>query len=384
MKERIQKKYVTIVNRHYPPNPGITGESAWDLAKYLIDNHDVEVRIVCIKKNDEGGGAIRKPVGKVYAIPTLYKGKHSVFKSVAGITDGLLLILTSLFVRKGKIICMTSPPLLPFWASLFYRLFRVKWFFWSMDLFPEAFAAAKKMEPHSWLYKIILNITYSYKPELLISLGPNQCKYILNHYKAKPEFVILPCGVFIEYAKDTTTPDWAKHDGKIIFGYCGNLGTPHSVEFLKSFIECMNPSRHHLVLALYGIHAQEILSFAKNKSSISIVPQVPRTLLHHIDVHLVSLLPEFNHTAVPSKGMSAICTGGTMLFCGTTDSDTWHLLKDASWLIDLKMDMKEQLEIFFASITHEVLAGYKSKSLPLANSLYDMQMQAYAKIYRCL
>ena len=28
---------LTIVNRHYPPNPGITGESAWDLARYLIE-----------------------------------------------------------------------------------------------------------------------------------------------------------------------------------------------------------------------------------------------------------------------------------------------------------------------------------------------------------
>jgi len=73
---------VIIVNRHYPPNPGITGESAWDLAKYLIEKYQIEVHIVNIEGNDDGGGAKRAPVGKLHTLQTLYDGKSKILKQL--------------------------------------------------------------------------------------------------------------------------------------------------------------------------------------------------------------------------------------------------------------------------------------------------------------
>jgi hypothetical protein len=379
-----KKKYITIVNRHYPPNPGITGEAAWDLAKYLIEKYSVEVRVVCIRKNDAGGGSIRQPVGKVFSIPSIYKGHRIGLKLLAGFFDGLTLIITCLFVKKGTVICMTSPPLLPFWASLFFRIFRVRWFLWTMDLFPEAFVANNKLRANSWLYKFIIKITYSYKPQLLIALGHNQAMHVLNYYKNKPEYIVLPCGVFTEYEKDENKPEWAKQHGKIIFGYCGNLGAPHSVEFLENFIKYMNPEKHHLVLAVYGIHAEKILNIANNKKGISVLSNVPRSLLHNIDVHLVSLLPSFTHTAVPSKGMSAICTGGSMLFCGTEEADTWQLLKEAGWLINIKKEMQKQMKVFCDTITNESVVTRKNISKILSRNLYEMEVRGYEIIFEKL
>ena len=79
---------VIIVNRHYPPNPGITGESAWDLAKYLIEKHQIEVHIVNIEGSDDGGGAKRKPVGIVHTLSSIYDSKSKILKQVAGFLDG--------------------------------------------------------------------------------------------------------------------------------------------------------------------------------------------------------------------------------------------------------------------------------------------------------
>jgi hypothetical protein len=73
------KPTLTIVNRHYPPNPGITGESAWDLAKYLIDHHNIAVQIVHIDRTYDGGGAVREPVGKTFPVQTIYTGKPYAF-----------------------------------------------------------------------------------------------------------------------------------------------------------------------------------------------------------------------------------------------------------------------------------------------------------------
>jgi hypothetical protein len=377
---RRKEKWVTIVNRHYPPNPGITGESAWDLAKYLIDQYNIQVQIIHVLRSDDGGGAVRSPIGKIVSIPTLYKGKNEGLKSLAGFLDGLFLIIKTLFVKKGPVICMTSPPLLPFWASIFFGLFRIKWIFWSMDLFPEAFVANKKMKNDSLLYKIIRYITYNNKPELLVSLGPKQAEYILTNYKSSPLVTVLPCGVFTDYEKDIQIPEWKKEDGKIYFGYCGNLGAPHSKEFLKAFIDSFNPDTHHLILAVYGPKASEIQSYAKGKAGITMLKNVPRSQLHYIDIHLVSLLPEFNHTAVPSKAISSICTGGTVLFYGNEEADTWFMLQKASWLIDINKDLKNQLINFTENISPEEVESKKKESIILADQLHKMEITAYQVI----
>ena len=375
------QKWVTIVNRHYPPNPGVTGESAWDLSKYLIEQHNIQVRIVHVLRNDDGGGAIRKPIGQLYSVPTLYKGKNKSLKSLAGFCDGLFLILKTLFVKKGPVICMTSPPLLPFWASLFFGLFRIKWFFWSMDLFPESFVANGKMKETSLLYKIIKRITYSNIPELLIALGPKQAEHIHVNYKKVPT-TILPCGVFVDYKKDLQLPEWKKDDGKIYFGYCGNLGLPHSEDFLKVFIDSFDPSSQHLILAVYGPKASDLLDYAKGKEGITILKNVPRSQLHFIDVHLVSLLPRFNHTAVPSKGISSICTGGSVLFYGSEEADTWYMLKDASWLVDVNKDLKTQVETFVKTISPIEVELKKKQAIVLAGQLHEMELKAYEEIVK--
>ncbi len=375
-----KQHWVTIVNRHYPPNPGVTGESAWDLGKYLIEKHGIQVQIIHVLRNDDGGGAVRTPIGKIISIPTLYKGKNKTLKSLAGSLDGIFLILKTIFAKRGPVICMTSPPLLPFWASLFFGLFRTKWFLWSMDLFPEAFVATGKMKRNSLLYKIILKITYGNIPELLIALGPKQAEHIKINYTKQPPVTVLPCGVFTNYEKDPMIPEWKKETNKIHFGYCGNLGAPHSEQFLKVFIDTFNRDSQHLILAVYGPKSADLLAYAEGKSGITIVKNVPRNQLHFIDVHLVSLLPEFNHTAVPSKGISSVCTGGTVLFYGNKEADTWHMLQKASWLIDATLNLNNQLEAFVKTISPEMVAFKKTEATLLAQELHSQEIKAYEEI----
>ena len=188
----MSQKYVTIVNRHYPPNPGITGESAWDLAKYLIENHGIEVRIVHVKRNDLGGGQTRQPIGTTFEISTIYKGQKGILKLAAGFFDGFFLLLKTLRVRRGPVLCMTSPPLLPFWASWMLPLFGIRWGLWSMDLFPEGFAADGVIKASHPIYRFVRWVTYGLAPSHLFSLGPNQAKYIQNSYGKAIQTSIIP------------------------------------------------------------------------------------------------------------------------------------------------------------------------------------------------
>ncbi|GGD42055.1 glycosyltransferase WbuB [Emticicia aquatilis] len=392
---------VIIVNRHYPPNPGITGESAWDLAKYLIEKHQIEVHIVNIEGNDDGGGAKRTPVGKLHTLQTLYDGKSKLLKQLAGFLDGFMLIRKAKSIDKNAaIIVMTSPPLLPFWASMLLGSRtppggtppKRKWALWSMDLFPEAFVAIGMIAEKSAVYQWFLKKTYKNAPNKLIALGRKQAEVLGEKYIDKStvhglqstnklDTTILPCGVIFHQTYESQLPVWRKeNDNKIYFGYCGNLNDAHNGQFLIEFIKAFNPEKHHLVLALYGKKAQKVLEFAKNYEGISTLPNVPRSQLNFLDVHLVSLLTKYTHLMIPSKAVSAVAAGGAILFCGSQESDNWDMLQEAAWLIREDADLSEQIKEYLGNLTTEDLAIKKQNAQRLNADLQQNVLKAYEEI----
>ncbi len=370
---------MTIVNRHYPPNPGITGESAWDLARYLIEQHGLEVVVVHIDRTYDGGGAIRQPVGETHPVKTIYEGKNGLIRLLAGLLDGFFLIRKAMKVRKGPLAIMTSPPMLPFWASLLLR--KTPYWLWSMDLFPEGFAAEGKVSATNPLYQWVIRQTYRNAPERLIALGPRQAAHVLAKYGREIPTTVLPCGVLMHQERDPNAPTWrTENDGLIYLGYAGNIGQAHSAEFLKSIILNLDPSRFRLILALYGTKADEIWAVANGREGIIRLTNIPRSQLHFLDVQLVSLLPEWTHIAVPSKAMSAIGSGSPILFCGDPDSDSYVLLQEAAFLIDATQNIDKQVVDFYETITPETVAEYKVKAGQVAMNLQQMVGQAYDEI----
>jgi hypothetical protein len=401
---------VIIVNRHYPPNPGITGESAWDLAKYLIEKYQVEVHIVHIEGNDDGGGAKREPLGIVHTISSIYKGKSKALKQLSGFLEGLILIRKARKIDKSAaIIVMTSPPLLPFWASMLLKSVPTpggtlpgvtspnqKWALWSMDLFPEAFVAIGMIAKRNVAYQWFLKKTYKNAPNKLIALGRKQAEVLIEKYNKqfkihsgqrstqkstdKLDTTILPCGVIFHQTYDSQLPTWRKLDGKIYFGYCGNLNDAHNEGFLIEFIKAFDPEKHHLILALYGKKAQNVLEFAKNYDGITVLPNVPRGQLNFLDVHLVSLLTKYTHLMIPSKAVSAVAAGGAILFCGSQESDNWDMLQKAAWLIFEDADLGEQIRAYLANLNQENLAEKKQNARKLNISLQETVLNAYEEI----
>lgn len=384
---------VVIVNRHYPPNPGITGESAWDLAKYLIEKHQTEVHIVNIEGNDDGGGAKREPVGKVHTLQTLYDGKSKLLKQLTGFLDGFMLIRKAKSIDKNAaIIVMTSPPLLPFWASMLLSNgtpsdgtpTERKWALWAMDLFPEAFVAIGMIAEKNAVYQWFLKKTYKNAPNKLIALGRKQAEVIAKKYygqsTGKLDTTILPCGVIFHQTYESQLPTWRKADNKIYFGYCGNLNDAHNEHFLMEFIKAFNPEKHHLVLALYGKKAQSVLEFAKNYEGITVLSNVPRSQLNFLDVHLVSLLTKYTHLMIPSKAVSAVAAGGAILFCGSQESDNWDMLQEAAWLIREDADLGEQIREYLKNLTAESLVDKKQNAQKLNTDLQQNVLKAYEEI----
>ncbi len=376
-------KAITIINRHYPPNKGITGESAWDLADYLIKNHQIEVHLLHIGRQYDGGGAVREPVGITHKFPPLYVGANATLRNISALFESFLLIVASIFIRKGPKIVMTSPPLLPMFAGGIYGLLGIKWYLWSMDLFPEGFAAHGDFKKESLFYKVSHWLTYKFAPGKLIALGPMQADFILAKYGKKIDTLVLPCGVLINQQNSTTAPIWYK-EGPVYLGYCGNLAQPHSPAFVKEAIRQTATGSFRFILAVYGQHAQEVKNFAASFEHVVMVDSVPREQLHFIDVHLVSLIKSWTHIAVPSKAVSSVTSGSAILFHGEKAADNWQLLQNAGWHIDVEKDLAEEFAAVLPSINKTSIAQKRKVAAAITLSLKNNMLDTYEAIAQSL
>lgn len=366
---------ITFLTRHYPPNPNINGESIWDMAKYLEDHYNIQSNIVCIDRTFEGGGAEREPVGRIFKIKTLYEGSNPLLRFVTFLYDGFVLAKKAKQFKHTLIVCTTSPPLLPFWCSLLFST-GMKWGLWTFDLFPELFAVSGKISTDNPLYKWVKRKTYQGKPNLLIGLGPKQAEHLKKEFNKDIPTIVLPCGVLFHQEKSQKEPEWWVDD-KIILGYCGNVGDAHNPDFLKAVIDNIDPTKHRLILALYGVKAKPVKEYAQNREGVILVDKVPRDQLHFIDIHLVSLSKLWTHIAVPSKAVSAIASNSCILFCGDRNSDNWHLFQKAGWLIEENDQLQNQVNTFLEEITSSKIEEKRSQTPQLHQELKSYVLEAY-------
>ncbi|GAB4039177.1 hypothetical protein GCM10028809_59550 [Spirosoma gilvum] len=247
-----------------------------------------------------------------------------------------------------------------------------------MDLFPEGFAAEGKIKHEHPIYRMVIQQTYRYAPALLISLGPSQAYHVRQLYQ-QPNLptLLLPCGVFMHQERDPHLPPWRERANCIYIGYAGNVGQPHSADFLKSVINHFDPSRQQLILALYGQKADEIIRLATGRVGITLLKQIPRNQLHYLDLQLVTLLPQWTHIAVPSKAVSAICSGSPILFCGLPDSDCYGLLQEASFLISTTKPIDQQVAAFLTNLCTKQLKPRKEAAQLLAEQLQQLVKSTY-------
>ena len=373
------------MNRNYPPRSGITGESACKLARYLEATGKVKVSVISSSSNYAGGSDQLEPVGEVRLIRSWYNGKNKILRLFSSFLESYFLIRTARSTKPDRVIVMTDPPFLQFWAALLLKR-NCLWTLWSMDIFPDAFVSSNLVKPSNWGYRFLQYLTYRSAPESLIALGSLQAKYLKDAYRESIESVaIVPCGVQENQERGAAEPAWRKDNpGKILLGYCGNLGEAHSVEFLKQVIDHFDSARFHLVLSVYGVKSHEILEYAlTRKNGISIIPSVEREQMRFIDIHLVSLLKNWSHVCVPSKAVSAVCSGSPILFYGSPDCDTWKMLGFGGWLIrqsDLEHDISKAVQYYLDSIDHESLEAKKRDVSTVASAL----LETHELGYQCL
>jgi hypothetical protein len=195
-----RKIVVNIINRNYPPSKGVTGEAAAELAICLREKNFL-VNVIHIDAFYDGGGNEMIPVGNIFKVSTFYNGKNKYLRLIANLAEGYLLIKTSKKHPCDVTICMTDPPLLNLWASLFLK--KRKWILWTMDLYPEAFVSGRLVSSNNFFYKTINKWLLKGAPQHIVSLGPVQKEYLQTKYKDRvSSYSLLPCGIYNIYNEE--------------------------------------------------------------------------------------------------------------------------------------------------------------------------------------
>jgi len=374
---------IHIVNRYYPPNPAVTGEEASKMAAYLLNClAEVAVSIDYIDAPYLGGGSHMKPAGNLSALQPIYKGRNKLLRFLGNFLEGRRLIKTAL-AKADIIISLTDPPLLNYWSGSLCKKKGVPWICWSLDLYPDAFASAGLVSKHNPFYRHFAASVRKNAPDLFVALGREQARFIQKTFSHDIPYIILPCGIHNEPANETR-PEWRKDEGKVYFAYAGNLGEAHSHDFLIDFVRCLDPNKHRCILALYGSGASSVLREVKDNPAVEIVMAISRKDLSFVDVHLVSLKPDWTHICVPSKAVSAVCAGGALLFNGSEGADTWQMFHDAGWLVQ-ECENRETRMKNIRSLLKEIsvlqeLRKKKEHALLLKRELLNLESHAYTSM----
>lgn len=332
---------IAVVNRFAPPDAAVTGRAALGLAQALrAALPRAVVRLYATTATYDapaapapGTTALASGV-EIHRVAGREGDGRGLARLVAGLRDGQRLARVAA-AWADVVISLTDPPLLAVWlaAARLRRPFR--WAEWTMDLYPEAFAAAGLVRAQSPLLRALRRVLAAGRPDLYLALGAQQREAVLARRAAgaTPAF-LLPCGVVPAGTAPGPVPAWKRAaGGRAVLAYAGNLGAAHGGAGLVRLVRLADPARFAFVLALHGSGADAVRARLADAPHVAFVPRLEHAELLHADVHIASLRPEWSHVCVPSKAVSSLCLGRPVLFMGGPESDIWHLVHRAGWCV---------------------------------------------------
>lgn len=379
-------KKVLIITRYFVPHKVVDSDSVYQMVVKLKQlNPDLQINVVTTNStykseilDDKYDKDILKDITVHKIKPVQTKSKSSVRIFLANLFEGYRLVKEAKRTGIKNIISLTNPPLIAMWCLLLLK--KRNFFYWSFDLYPDALKAENILSGKGFLYRILHWLTYLNTPYALIALGDCQYHYLCKKFKSNIYKIILPCGVHNDTNENhSAIPEWAKTED-IIIGYIGNIGRAHSLPFLKNIIsEVKNRKNIRLVLSVYGYYSEQILEHIQkiNSDRVILVDFIEKKHLGLIDINLVSLKHSWTNISVPSKAVSAVCSGSSLWFCGADNSDTWNMFKQCTYKSTEELT---DIKIVFNNLSKADLVKKKHQALLIKNELIEKEDLAYRQI----
>jgi hypothetical protein len=327
-------KTIAVVNQYYPPDKASTGWLAQELVEELrAALPDWRVRVIATDATYRGGveGDNAKEETDIIRLPSGNRLDNKLRRLIGSLQEGRR--LANVATREADVvISMTNPPLVNIWMGHYARKRGRKYVEWTLDLFPEAFSSAGLISEKNPIYRYFLKRYSRNFPDFNLFLGPMQRDFVMGKHRKVGESAIVTCG--IKRYQANGEPAWRmEHADKIVLGYIGNMGEAHSSDSLIRLVERADPERFRFLFSMYGAKVERVREALGNHPAVIWTEGLPDGDLPWLDAQIVSLLPEWTHVCVPSKGVSAICAGNPMVYIGVEQADIYQFFKEASWLV---------------------------------------------------
>jgi glycosyltransferase involved in cell wall biosynthesis len=333
---------VVFVNRFFHPDLAPTGlhaaDVAFDLAAAGREVHAVTSRLAY----DGGGpgyGAEETVRGvRVHRVWTTRFGRGSLAGRALDYASFYLsafLALAGMLRRGDIVVAKTDPPLVSVAAALAAWLRGAKLVNWLQDVFPEA-AARSGMRlaggPAGTLLRALRNWSLR-RAAVNVALGERMAAEVARLAPGARVRVVpnWADGRQVRPMPAEASPlrsEW-RLAGRFVVGYSGNLGRVHDCETLLAAARLLlgEPEVAFAVVG-GGFHVARVA--AAGLANVAVRGYVEDERLGEslaaFDVHLVSLLPQFEGLIVPSKFYGAMAAGRAVIFVGDRDGEIARLL----------------------------------------------------------
>lgn len=376
-------KHLSIISKYFLPSINVDSDAVYDMIKGLL-NVDGDLKITIITSNVKYKGDLNLDLKYDQTLLKKIEVKtvKPFFRSSKILSDFILgFQLVSLAKKVGNktIVSLSNPPFISMWHSLLLKSYN--FYSWSFDLFPQALVADRILKKENPIYRLLFKLTYKNSPQGLIALGKHQYNYLNNLYNGRSKEIILPCGIHNDF--DSSIPEWYENE-RIILGYLGNIGRAHSPIFLENVLKKVAQSDNiKFVISIYGFHSDRIKKYIYklNSANIILIGSIPKGHMGFVDVHLVSLLPEWANISVPSKAVSAVCSSSTLWYCGPNYTDTFSFFEECSFY---STENEDSVNETFKSIDIKSIAQKQQMANKIKIDLIDLEKKAYRNIVRSI
>jgi glycosyltransferase involved in cell wall biosynthesis len=322
------RRRVHFVNRYFHPDHSATSQLVSDLAFHLT-RMGWEVLVTTSRQRYDDSAARLASSELVHGVDI-----HRAFSSTFGRSNllGRAIDYATFYagaffsllkhVRRGDVVvAMTDPPLISVVAGVAAWLRNAHQVNWVQDLFPEVAEAAGMRVAgitsgvRNWsLRRAAVNVAISDgMASRLRALGS---RAVVLHNWADSQ--VHP----VERRLNRLRDEWHLGDD-VVVEYSGNFGRAHDVKTIADAVLQMPGQRFIFIGGGSGmLQLRRLLSGAENAMFLDYQPRERLAeSLSAGDIHLVTLLPEFDGLIAPSKVYGIMAAGRPIVFVGDPDGD---------------------------------------------------------------
>jgi len=344
---------ILFVNQYYWPDLAATAQQTADLAEHLVQRGH-EVTVVCSRgAYADGSGTItpRREVHRGVRIRRLSapgfakRGRFGRIVDYAGfhLLTGLWMLAVAW--RYDVVVTLTTPPLIGLYGTLVrgLTLGRTRHVCWVMDLHPDIEFELGMWSRRHPLYALFawLNDLHLRRADAAVALGPRMAQrlrakrvraerlHVISVWNRAGEIEPMPASEsFLRTEHDL--------DDRFVVMYSGNAGVIHHFEAVcEAMRRLADDPRIRFLFVGSGRRIGELAEFAEahELDNFLCLPYQPRERLGQAlaagDVHLVTMRPRMQGTAVPCKTYGIMAAARPIVFIGPADADTADQVRDA-------------------------------------------------------